>query len=358
MVSPVKTTEHQTAHSAEATQKLSPVPLMQLVSGFWAFKTLAAAIELNLCDLLSGGNGRTLEQAARELKLERRPADMLLAACASLGLLDKTSGLYHNTDLAEAFLVQGKPYYIGGLVRYCDQREYLPWHDVVTALRTNRPTTWDPDKQESLFTTDDHVMMELFWEATHTLSSSTAQQLAAAHDFSEHKSLLDVGGGSGSYPIELCRQYPHLTATVYDLEHVCGIAKEKIAAAGLESRIATAAGDFLKDAALPTGHDIVLLSLILHDWDEDTDRRLLGKCFAALPSGGSIVISELLLNDERTGPPDAALMGMTMIVETQGGKNYSGAEYREWLTDTGFTDIQLVRIEALGSNGVLIARKP
>lgn len=331
---------------------------MRLVSGFWSFKTLAVAVEMDIFTRLAGGRSVTVEQARTEFGLGERAADMLLAACASLGLLEKSGDRYRNSSLAEEFLVAGGQYYFGGLVRYCDERTYLPWHRVGEALRSDRPLTWDPETQSSLFETADPQMVNLFWEAMHSTSVFTARALADAYDFGGHSSLLDVGGGSGAYPIELCRRHPTLRATIYDLPHVCGLASRRIAAAGLGDRIAVATGDFLAQQSLPGAHDVVLLSMVLHDWDEPTSRGLLAKCHAALPAGGTIVVSELLLNPDRTGPPEAALMGVNMIVETLGGRNYSETEYRTWLTDAGFVDAYTVRFEAPGANGAVIARKP
>jgi hypothetical protein len=69
------------------------------------------------------------------------------------------------------------------------------------------------------------------------------------------------------------------------------------------------------------------------------------------------VISELLVNDDKTGPPAAALMSLNMLVETV-GRNYTAAEYGTWLHTTGFVDIQTVSFEAPGANGAVLARKP
>lgn len=337
---------------------LTPTPLMRLVTGFWSFKTLAVAVELDLFTRLAGGRTVTVEQAGAELDIPERPADLLLAACASLGLLERSGDGYRNTALAEEFLVAGRPYYFGGQVRYCDQRTYLPWHRIGEALRTDRPLTWDPGTQSSLFETADPQMLALFWDAMHSTSIFTARALAGAYDFGDRRWLLDVGGGSGAYPIELCRRYPHLRATVYDLPHVCEIARGRIATAGMADRIGTVAGDFLTEPALPGGCDVVLLSMILHDWDEQTNRRLLAKCHAALPAGGLVVISELLLNPDRTGPPEAALMGLNMLVETEAGRNYSETEYAGWLTGAGFADPRTVPFDAPGATGAVVARKP
>lgn len=104
-------------------------PLMQLASAFWAFKTFAAAVEIDLFTRLRDGRRVTVSEIATELSMRERPSDALLAACASLGLLDKNCAGYGNSAVAEEFLVSGRPQYFGGYVRFLDHREYprLAW---------------------------------------------------------------------------------------------------------------------------------------------------------------------------------------------------------------------------------------
>src|SRR2546429_3185530 len=156
----------------------SAVPLMALSTGFWAFKTLAAALEVGLFSHLAGGTGTTVAELAEALGLHPRPAEMLLTGCAALGLLEKADGRYRNTPLSEAYLVRGKPYYFGGFVQMADKRLYAGWGKLTEALRTNRPTTWDPAVQSSMFDGEDPTMLALFWEAMHSVSTMTARKLA------------------------------------------------------------------------------------------------------------------------------------------------------------------------------------
>jgi hypothetical protein len=342
--------------TVDADRAFSPVPLMQLATGFWAFKTLAAAHELDLFSRLSGTAGTTAGGLAEALAIEERPADMLLTGCAALGLLEKNDSRYVNSPLAEQFLVRGKPYYFGGFLQMLDQRLYPGWAKLAEAIRTNRPTTWDPDRQSSMFDGEDPRLLAVFWEAMHSLSTFTASALGQAIDLGGARRLLDVGGGSAAFDIELCRLYPDLTATVFELPKVADIAAAKIKEAGLAERIDTVAGDFFADS-LPGGYDTILLSMILHDWAEDRGRAILRKCWAALPSGGQVIITELLVNDARTGPPAAALMSLNMLIETE-GRNYTPTEYTAWLRDLGFHDLRTVWFEAAGANGAVIGRKP
>jgi hypothetical protein len=362
----VKVSELRTTYAGELMHNtrdyapnvaVSPLPLMQLSIGFWSFKALASAQELGLFARLSGTDGRTVDELAEMLGVAARPCELLVTACASVGLLERRDGRYVNSAPAEEFLVPGKAFHFGGWVRMLDRRLYPAWGRLTEAVRTNRPTSWSPDEQAHLFDSEDPELLALFWEAMHALSTLTARELGAYVDLSDSTALLDIGGGSGAYDIELCRRYPGLRATVFDLPPVCKIASTKLVAAGVDDRVAVAPGDFLEDAELPTGHDVVLLSMIMHDWTPEQDLAILRKCFAALPSGGRIVISELLVNDEKTGPPAAALMSLNMLVETV-GRNYTAAEYEQWLETTGFIDIQTVPFEAPGANGALLARKP
>ena len=336
----------------------SPLPLMQLASGFWAFKTLAVAQELGLFGHVAKSRGVTGASLAKAFGIEERPAEMLLTGCAALGLLRKQGGRYHNTPLADAYLVRGKPYYLGGFFAMLDKRLYPAWGRLLEAVQRNRPTSWDPARQQNLFDGQDPVMLAHFWEAMHSITSNTGEALARAVNFKPFTRVLDVGGGSGAIDIELCKRYRHLQATVYDLPHVAAIAAGKVAAAGLARRIITAGGDFFADAAYPAGHDAIVLSLIMHDWSEKDDRRILQRCYEALPSGGAVIICELLVNDQKTGPPAAALTSLNMLVETSGGRNYTAAEYTSWLRDIGFRKIRTVRFAAPGADGAVIGIRP
>jgi len=334
----------------------SPLPLMALSTGFWASKTLAAANELDLFSRLSGAAGMTSAELAQTLGIHPRPAEMLLTGCAALGLLEKVDGRYRNTPLSEAYLVRGKPQCFGGWIEMLDKRLYPGWGNLTEALRTNRPTTWDPDVQSSLFDGEDPELLALFWEAMHSLSTMTARKLGGAVDFSRFTRLLDIGGGSGAYDIELCRLYPQLRATVFDLPHVTAIAAGKVEQAGFSGRIGTAGGNFFADEPFPEGHDVHLLSMILHDWNDEKNRKLLRRSFEALPSGGAVVISELLVNDDKTGPAPAALMSLNMLIETE-GRNYTPAEYTAWAEEAGFRDVETVWFDAPGANGAVIGYK-
>src|SRR5437667_12085690 len=105
--------------SVEATVKIqpeiTPIPLMQLATAFWGFKTLATAVDMDLFTHLSS-SPMSASELARWFNIEERPAEMLLTGCAGLGLLEKQDGRYRNTPLADTFLARSARYYFGGFV--------------------------------------------------------------------------------------------------------------------------------------------------------------------------------------------------------------------------------------------------
>ncbi|MBE1576290.1 methyltransferase [Amycolatopsis roodepoortensis] len=328
--------------------------LVRLTSGLWASQTLVAAEDLGLFTFLSGGSATPAEVAAGT-GIAERPAEILLTACAALDLLDADGGRFRNTPVAEAYLVKGKPDYFGDYIRMLGQYANPGWMRVTEIVRANRPGRLLSGDQEEIF--EEGTRPRIFWDGLYPLSAGTARVLAEEVDFGETSTLLDVGGGGGAFAVELCRRHPGLHTTIFDLPFVCEYTVDKVEEAKLSDRISLRSGDFLQDAELPPGHDAILLSMILHDWDEARNAELLAKCHRALPSGGLLVISELLVDDDKAGPADAALMSMAMLVGTW-GRNYTAAEYHEWLTAAGFDDIRTVRFQAPGANGAITARKP
>lgn len=343
------------AEAATQTGAPGAIPLMQLISGFWASKTLASAVEMDVFTRLSG-RPVSIEEFSDLLGLQPRPAEMLLSGCAALGLLQKVGDRFENSALAEEYLVRGKPYYFGGVVTMLDKRLYQPWGRLTEALRTNRAQTWGdaPGLFEAIAQHPEE--QRVFTEAMHSWSSQSGRAVAEAFDFSPYRQLLDVGGGSGAYCLEAARRYPHLRAVVFDIPAALAIAREKIAEAGLADRISTHAGDFFQDE-LPKGSDVVLLSMILHDWTPEKNRAILRQCFDALPSGGALIVSELMMDDDTAGPPPAALMSLNMLIETE-GRNYTWGEYSAWLQEAGFEGLRRIPIVSPGANGLLVGHKP
>jgi acetylserotonin N-methyltransferase len=171
----------------------------------------------------------------------------------------------------------------------------------------------------------------------HCHSLPAAITAARGNAFAGVSRLLDVGGGSGCFAIALAQRNPKLRCTVMDLPPVCEIARRYIADGGVSDRVEVLGLDMFREQ-WPTGYDGILLSNVIHDWDDETNTRLARSAFDALPSGGRLFLHELLLDERRDGPLAATAFSLVMATTTR-GRQYTADELSGLLTSVGFVDV-------------------
>ena len=292
----------------------------------------------------------TFQEISHELRLSQRVLPSLLAFLASQGLLDRsTDGHFSNTPAASAFLVRESPRYAGGrgllFGGFYQAIGHLP-----EALATGMP--WTAEGQHDMFARFGPEEQRWFAEGMFANAVHGAQALVRQVDFAPFEWLLDVGGNAGGYTTVLLGRHPRLQATIFDLEGIRPLALKRAIDAGLSSRVNFSAGSFFEDE-LPEGHDVLLLSSILHDWGDADCRTILEKCQRALAPGGTIVVTEPMLAEDCTGPDHPAASGLTMAL--LGGENRTRSRICELLSEAGFSECWQ---SGLGvQNSVVTARK-
>jgi len=163
--------------------------------------------------------------------------------------------------------------------------------------------------------------------------------LAQAFDFSAHRRLLDVGGGTGSWSIAVAERYPHLHATIFELPTVAEFAERRIAAEGLAARIDVVAGDALSDP-LPSGYDVFLLANLVHHWSPETNLHQLRQVRSAAEKGARLLLADFWTDPTHTQPLHAALMAGEFAVHLRDGDVYSAEEVRDWLPQAGWRFVE------------------
>ncbi|MCX4717894.1 methyltransferase [Streptomyces virginiae] len=165
----------------------------------------------------------------------------------------------------------------------------------------------------------------------------------AAYDWSGVRHVLDLGGAPGGFLQSLVRAAPHLRGTVLDLPGPAGRTRERIAAAGTDSRIDVLGGDFFDE--LPVRADLVLLSMVLLNWQDDDARRILERCRDALEPGGRILLRERA--EPAEGPEVStsdryfSVLDMRMLVFL-GGRVRTTEEWRALAASAGLAVTSLV----------------
>jgi SAM-dependent methyltransferase len=313
--------------------------LWEILAGIWSYPAFLVAHQIRLFELLAE-RPLTLEEIAREKGLQRRPAEALLALCASLGLVEKVRGHYGLTRLARAYLLESSPTYFGYFLD--GMTKLFPLFSVESIRRAV-----DTDSPQSDLAPMEDQFRGLGWHderaetltrAMHSLSIGPAMAWPATLDLSKNRTMLDVGGGSGAHAIGALSRWPKLRAIVMDAAPVCEVAREFTERAGHAARISTHVADMWNDP-FPSA-DLHFYSMIFHDWPAERCRFLARKSFDALPPGGRIVVHEILFNDDRTGPFVAAGFNVNMLTLMK-GEQYSRREVSAFLADAGFKRVQV-----------------
>jgi hypothetical protein len=151
-----------------------------------------------------------------------------------------------------------------------------------------------------------------------------------------------VGCAKGALPVQLGLAHRHLQGFGFDLPAVRPYFDEYVRTFDLGERLRFIEGDFFKDD-LPKG-DVVIMGRILHDWDLGIKKSLIKKAFRALPVGGAFIAYENILDDDRKANTEGLIMNLTMLLETNGGFEYTESEGREWLREAGFSKSKVIHL--------------
>jgi len=323
--------------AVEQAEQVTPEAILQVGFAFWGSKTLLSAVELGVFSQLADA-GALDGQALRErLALHPRSARDFFDALVALGMLEREEDRYSNTPATELFLDRAKPSYVGGILEMANARLYPFWGSLTEGLRTGAPQNEAKGGGsffEALYADPDRLAQ--FAQAMSAISVGAAQAIAAKFPWQDHKSVIDIGCAEGAVPVQIALAYEHITGGGFDLPPIGPIFDDYVARFRLGERLSFTPGDFFADP-LPQA-DVLVMGHILHDWDIDEKRLLLRKAYDALPDGGALIVYEAIIDDERRNNTFGLLMSLNMLIETPGGFDYTGADCRSWMQETGFRE--------------------
>jgi hypothetical protein len=156
--------------------------------------------------------------------------------------------------------------------------------------------------------------------------------------------------------VHFCQRNPELTGVIFDLPTTREFAEGVVQRFGLADRIRFTGGDYHLDS-LPQGCDVAWLSHILHSDGPEKCALLLAKAVDSLAEGGMLLVQEFILDDTRDGPQFPALFALNMLLVTERGRAYSGAELTALMERAGLSEIRRLPIDLPNGAGIMVGRK-
>lgn len=319
----------------------------QVAFGFMASKVLLSAIDFELFTQLAKGP-LDADEVRRRLGLHPRSIRDFLDALVALGMLERRGEVYSNTEETDFYLDRAKPTYIGSFFDMTNVRTYPFFGSLSEGLRTGKPQN-EIKGGEDLFTAiyGNRDKLRIFLRSMTGHSLPSAMAIAQRFPWSRYRTFADIGTAEGCLPVQVALANPHLIGEGFDLPMVQPFFEEYAASFGVKERVRFRPGDFFMDS-LP-GADVLVMGMILHDWNLDEKRTLLKKAYDVLPDGGSLIVYEHLIDDERRKNVAGLLMSLVMLIETQGGFDYTGADCCGWMREVGFRDSYVEGLTAVES---------
>jgi hypothetical protein len=319
---------------AQAAVSVSPAGLVRAREGFVLHQALAAVAKLGVADLLETGP-RSAADLAQELKVNQGALYRILRMLASQEIFEETeSHTFRNTELSR-FLRSDVPGSLRPVFIFWGSEFYYPcFGELLYSIETGKPAREKLAGMNGFEYLRQHPeLARVFDEAMTSGSQLAGPAIAAAYDFGQWGSVMDVGGGNGVLLSHILRAHPRLRGVLADLQHVLERARQRgFLAADLEPRTAMQPCDFFRE--IPAGCRAYMMKSVIHDWDNVRARKILVNCRKAVPNDGVLLLVEFALSG-RNLPSTGKVIDIIMLTLT-GGQERTEDEYRELLADAGF----------------------
>ena len=312
---------------------IRPEEILKQAQGFMESRILLSAAELNLFTILQPAPLSAKETAGR-VGADARALTFLLDALVAMEFLVKKGQSYQCLQPASALLVEDSPHSVLPMILHACSlwRRWSRLTDIVQGSNAS--------KEEFDFSRKTGEL-RAFIGAMHVVAGPMARKIVAGINAGSSKSLLDVGCGSGSYTIAFLQAVPGMKATLFDMPEVIEMARDRLSQEGLLDRTTLVAGDFHQQE-FPGGHDLALVSAIIHSNSLEENEQLYAKVFRSLDPGGRILIRDHVMEPNRTSPKNGTVFAINMLVGTSGGGTYTYDEIASGLTKAGFTRVRLL----------------
>lgn len=327
------------AQDAPPSANLTRPNLEALIAGYQASQMLSVAAKLKIADFLDRGPRTTTELAAstgtHEDTLYR-----LMRTLASMGVFIEDAGRRFRLNAAAEYLRSGVPgsLRIGAEIAG-EEWMWRPWGDLLQSVRTGQTAfdrlygkgtfDWFAEHPEAGRLFDD-------WQAQ--ITAASARSVVDTFDFSQVRSIVDVGGGDGSLLSPALRASTSARGVLFDLAAVVAAARDKFDRS-VVARTEFVGGDFFK--AVPTDGDVYLMKSILHDWSDADCQRILSVTRRSMPTTARLLVAEEFVCGPNQ-PCAAKPRDINMLVRT-GGRNRTEQEYRDVLARGGFRTARVLR---------------
>ncbi len=265
----------------------------------WKYIAVSTACKLNIFDYLI--KPISSDEVASLLKLNTEKTAILLNALYQCRFVEKKGDLFQINDLSDYLRDNHQNSLKYACMNWAGEH-LLAWQKLDYSIETGK-SSFENIYRCNFFEYIDKYPEKLkcYHRAMYEYARDDYKNLSHIINFSIHKSIIDCGGGLGAIINTIKANYPQIICYLFDLPNVVDLANI--------SGINKIGGDFFEE--IPQVAEAMILSRVLHDWDDDKALIILHNCYQALPIGGSLYVIENCTDKINV---DLSLLSLNMAV--------------------------------------------
>jgi C-methyltransferase len=247
----------------------------------WKYMAVSTACKLNLFDEIQE-QGSSSTYLSKVLNLDSKLLNTLLESLLNEGFVEKKDGLYFINEKS-TLLTENNPETLKYACINWSEEHLIAWQSLDYTIKTGK-SSFENSFGMNFFDyiqTDKHKLNN-YHKAMDEYARDDYKNICDIVDFNIHKSIMDVGGGYGALINQIKGRFSSIDCYLFDLREVVENARQE--------NIQKISGSFLIE--IPKCAEAIILSRVIHDWDDEKSEIILSNCYNALPSNGFLYIIE------------------------------------------------------------------
>jgi len=317
--------------------------LEDLATSYWNSEVLFSAVELEIFERIQ--QPKTLDEICNGYECDPKSMERFLEVLILLGLLSQYQGRYVNSHVSNTYLVKGKEMYQGDSILWRKELK-SQWNELTETIKKGKRIHYIPEDDEQVL----YERTKKYISAMDAVIKNKAKEIVSMFGNVKFQgNILDVGAGSGAFSAEFLKRYPQLHATLFDLENVIKIGREKYK--DIDS-INFHVGNILEHWDLQRNYDCIIFSNILHAYSETEVEEIFKQGMEKVSIDGYFIIHDFFMEHSQL---KAGLSDLNMMINTYNGKVFRAQWIYEKLEQLGLHHTNLIPLD--GDTGVIFASK-